>query len=640
MSKLNLQKNLNKEQYKAVTNINGVVQVNSVAGSGKTRVLTYRIAHMIKQGINPSNILVTTFTKKSAKEMKERLSKLLPKKYVSSLIMGTFHSIGYKILKHEYKKLDHPLKGFDLLYGSPQTWLIKDILKDFDIETTKTYNASYFKGKIKKLKQKLKSPESQLAHLLGGDLSDQEKELLEVYDEYEKRKTKKGKIDFSDMLYKLYNLMLEYPEIKKSYQERFKYILVDEAQDNNYSQYELIKLLGKPENNIFIVGDDDQSIYGFRGARPDKFIDFENNFDDNITMINLETNYRSVLYVINSANKLIKNNNHRIRKEAKSSKKGSKKQRPYYIKADDEDHEAEIVADSIQELQNHGESLEDTAILFRTNAQARALEDALISKGIPYVVFNSISFYERSEIKDLIAYLRLAYNTDNDNALERVINKPSRYLGKKFMQKLTKESMKRNISLYEALEYIEVKNYQRRGANKFRDCIEEIQVCMKKSNNVGQLFKDIREIIEYDEYINKKNGGEEDNDKLENLKSLTCAGERFNKVRDFLKHVSVILQAKHNDVDAVKLMTVHKSKGLEFNNVFLVGMSDGVLPHNHAIEGTEEDIEEERRLTYVAITRAKKFILATSPREYQGNRSTTSQFIYDADFKRFDLDKE
>lgn len=620
---------LNTSQLKAVQSVNGIVQVNATAGSGKTRVLTYRIAHMIKNlNINPESILVATFTKKVAEEMEERLGNLILKKEINAITMGTFHSIGYRILKTEYKNLNHKLQNFELINGAPVKWLVKEILNDLNVQTNDSYNENLFIHEINDLKLNLVSPDQYFVKFLLGEITDHERRVYDVFNEYEKRKAAKNQIDFNDMLYQTYHLFLQHPEILEKYQDKIKYILVDEAQDNNKAQYELIKMLAEKNRNIFLVGDDDQSIYGFRGARPEEFINFKEEYPE-LVMINMEENYRSQPAILEAANNLISYNKVRIEKQLKAFRKET--ETPKFNIYADEDKEAEQIANQILDNNKAGRAFNDMAIIYRMNSQSRALEDQLIQNDIPYIVCNGISFYERSEVKDLIAYLKLAVDTKDNESFKRIINVPSRYLGKAFIDETTRIANIRKTSMFDAIQYVNVG----RTFNivNFKNAIHTIKIAIKDAFNVGEIINVIINTIGYNSYLKKENGNEEDNVRLENVNSLIKVASRYNSVKNFLQHVDKVTSTKHNNIDAVKLMTIHKSKGLEFPIVFIVGVSNNILPHKHAIQ--DDNIEEERRLAYVGITRAKDKLYVSSISKYQGLITETSTFIFEANLEQY-----
>lgn len=646
MGKIDLN-NLNPSQRLAVETIEGPVQLCSTAGSGKTRVLTYRIAHMIQNcGIDPQNIFVGTFSKKAAIEMKERLETLISKQEIKELTMGTFHGIGYRILKDEYTISQNPMRDFELLQGPAVKWFVRQIMDDLKIQVTDSYNENLFVHEIAKLKREIISPEQYMINLFVTP-SEHVQNVARVYEAYEARKEQKHLIDFDDMLYRLYFMFFENPKILAKYQSLYKYILVDEAQDNNKAQYELIKMLGAPDYNVFIVGDDDQSIYKFRGAEPQQFISFKDDYQD-VKIVNLQDNYRSLPHILDAANKLIKNNKVRMPKELVPFRKAEKVEKVQYVRVDDENKEAEFIANDITEQENSGRSLNDMIILYRTNAQARAIEDELVSNAIPYIVFNGISFYERAEVKDLVAYLKLALDTNDNESFKRIINKPNRFLGAKFIEQVESISKRRKISYFDALDYVDVYPRIRTNVEIFQNVINIIrrEISQMKVNfkNVGNILETVRINSDYDVWLKKENGDEEDNVKLENINALGQTATRFKSVTEFVKYVDLVANARKDDsIPTVKLMTIHKAKGLEYPMVYMAGMVEGVLPHSRALDDvTGDSVEEERRLAYVALTRAQDRALITSPRSYMGKDKNQSRFINEAELEEFipEIDEE
>ena len=621
--RINYEKELNKSQLECIQTLDGYIKCAAGPGSGKTRVLIYKLHYMIKEcGINPKNILVATFTKKAATEMKERLYKIINEKELTDLYIGTFHSLEYRILKHEYMLLDDPMANFELLSGPPVKWLIKEILNELKITTTDKYNESTFEHEIGKLKMELISPECLLMDFLLETPTKEQKDLMKVYEEYEKRKKEKKLIDYNDMLYQLYNLFIQHPDILEKYQNKFHYIMVDEAQDNAHHQYELINLLMAKHNNVFIIGDSDQSIFGFRGAKPEKFINFNNN--ENVININLEENYRSLPFITDAANNLIQNNKIRLEKKIIPFRTGEGKIE--LNNYSDEDIEAQHISQMIQNLIKEGFTYKDIIIIHRINAQSRSIEDALMMDSIPYIS-NGMSFYERTEIKDILGYLKLAYDFNDNEAFERIYNKPTRYLGKVFLENVKKESKIKGINYFEALNYIDNTYRGKNTITEFKKSINEIRdMINKKNNSVGEIINFIRTITKYDEYMMKESIDEEDNTKIDNLNALMSHGFKYNNVNKFLKHVNNVLNNKDNN--GVKLSTVHQAKGLELPVVFIIGVSDGLLPHAYSLKSKEESLlEEERRLMYVGITRAKDKLFISSIDSFQNKKLKPSMFL-------------
>lgn len=634
--KNNLLEGLNDEQRIAVESIEGPIQVISIAGSGKTKVLTSRTANMVNNHkINPDNILIATFTKKAADEMRERLTSLMNKNDIDRLMLGTFHSIGYKILRSEYTIMNHKLKGATLLQGNAAIWLMEEAIKNVvgkkELDSG-AYEPGIILAKIANYKMDLKTADDILliCNLQGDNLDDYEENVLKIYREYEKLKDQKCLLDFDDMLFKTYKLFVENPKVLQKYQNQIQYLLIDEAQDNNMAQYELVKMLAEPQNNVFIVGDDDQSIYSFRGAKPEEFIGFEKSFE-NVNKISLIYNYRSTQAILDAADNLISYNKNRIAKSLVSGFNPEKTVLPSFIQTDDEEQEGIVIADKILEFSD-SKRFKDMAIIYRTNSQSRALEDALLQNSIPYTILNGTSFYERAEIKDMIAYLNLAYNNNDDKSLERIINKPSRYIGKVFMNNLKQTAKAKKCSLFEALPYVEASNGVKNNVKSFISKINKVSDELSTGKNVGQIISDLIESIEYRSYLSSNEENEKDNSKIENLDALCTAADKYDNCKDFLDFIKQMTsKVKKENSDAVKLMTIHKSKGLEFPIVFLAGMSDEVLPNKRAtMENPVAGLEEERRLAYVGITRAKEYLLVTSPEYYQGKYKGISKFIQEA----------
>lgn len=618
----NLFDGLNESQIKAIKAIDGTYQCLACAGAGKTMVLVRRIAYMIKMGINPSNIFISTFTKKAAEEMKQRLVNLISYNDIKKLTIGTFHSIGYKILKKEYAAMNSSLKDMNLLSGKPQFWFLQEIAKELDL---KYYDENTLKLLLKEIisfKNNLIDPIAILTMRTMTNATKEELDIARCYVEYEKRKDENGLIDFDDMIYKLNKLFNQNKSILEKYQNQFKYLLIDEAQDCNKSQYEIMKKIAYPQNNIFIVGDDDQSIYGFRNSDPQQFMNFKNDF--NAKIIELNINYRSLSFITEAANRLISNNYNRINKNMISNLK-SKNKIVHKVFAN-EDNEAEYVASNILKLINSGYSLNDIFILYRTNSQARAMEDACIKNCIPYVISGSISFYDRAEIKDILAYIKFSINNRDDESFLRIINKPSRYLGKTFINKLIEISKIKKITLYESISFVDKTPSQVRNIKNFINNINEIKKYMTNNNDGNNLINEILIKTGYSNYLKQEGQDEEDNIRFENLKSLQITIDKFKNINSFLKYIEKMKNENINDeLQAVKLMTIHKSKGLESKIVFIIGVNENVMPHKNAID--IDNIEEERRLAYVAITRAKEKLFVSSSLSYQKNNTFESRFI-------------
>ena len=591
-----LLKNLNEEQIEAVKHNEGPCLVLAGAGSGKTKVLTNRIAYLIENGVRDYNILAITFTNKAAKEMRDRVYNLVGD--VASFI-GTFHSLGLRIIRENCGYLNLP-SNFSIIDSDDVLTVIKKILKDMNLDT-KQYSPSYIRNRISFIKNQMLS-EMELDKFFNTPI---DKIVVDVYYKYNERLIASAAVDFDDLLLMPVRLFEHNKEILEHYQERYKYILIDEYQDTNPVQYKLSKLLASKYKNIFVVGDMNQSIYAFRQADYHNIVNFEKDYA-NAKTIKLEHNYRSTNNILNAANDVISHNKERKDLRLYSDKGDGPK--ITYLRSYDEKHEISLVIDEINKLYLDGYEPKDVAILYRTNAQSRAIEEVFASKGIPYKIYGSYYFYNRKEIKDLISYLKLIYNDKDEISLRRIINVPKRGIGDSAIKDIELRANLNQCSMYDALES--------KKELEFKDIIESIK---KTSENLS-----LTELI--DEVLDKSGMKKEledshlieDETRLENLmefKSITASyEERTGSVNlgDFLEEISLVSdQANHTeDGNVVTLMTLHSAKGLEFPVVFMVGMEEGIFPHNMSI--MEDNIEEERRLCYVGITRAKEKLYLTN----------------------------
>lgn len=623
-------KTLNDKQQEAVELTDGPILILAGAGSGKTRVLTTKVAYLVlEKEINPYNILAITFTNKAAKEMKERTVKMLGKD-AYGIQISTFHSLGLLILRENYEKLGYD-KNLTILDSDDTLTVIKKILKEKNLDP-KAYNPRAIKNKISSAKNELVSPEEY------GVFANTEYEqiITEIYQKYEKKIKTNNSVDFDDLLILPIKLFKKHPEILQKYQERFKYLLVDEYQDTNEAQYILIKMLSAKYKNICVVGDIDQSIYGFRGANYRNILNFEKDYP-NANVILLEENYRSTSNILNVANDIIKNN--KKRKEKKLWTKNEEGLKIKYHRSYDEQDEAHYVMDRIKRLINSGEEKEGIAVLYRTNAQSRNMEEALLRENIPYKVVGSFYFYNRKEIKDLISYLKLIYNQNDDVSLMRVINVPKRQIGPKTIENLAVKAATNGTSMYEAIDS---------GKElEFKKIIENIK---KQSEDIS--LTDLVDLILKESGMKRELENEktlEAEVRLENLeefKSITKNFEENNGIislEEFLMEISLVsdIEEHKNNTDVVTLMTIHSAKGLEFNHVFIIGLEEGIFPHTNCMDSADE-IEEERRLCYVAVTRAKQTLTLVNAkrRMLYGNTNTNppSRFIEEIDKKYLDSD--
>ena len=621
--------NLNDKQKEAVLYINGPMLVLAGAGSGKTKVLTNRIANLIDNGISPANILAITFTNKAAKEMKDRVFNLIGND-AYMIQISTFHSLGLKILKENYEKLGYD-KNFVVIDSDDALTVIKKIMKDMNL-SPQYYNAKNIRNKIGSAKNELMDLQS-FANL------EYDKNIVKVYEKYLEKLKLNNSVDFDDLLILPIRLFREYPSVLESYQERYKYILIDEYQDTNECQYIFSKMLAKKYKNIFVVGDNDQAIYAFRGANYKNILNFEKDYPDCKTIL-LEENYRSTKTILNAANSVIKNN--KLRKDKNLWSNNEEGELIKYIRTDGEKEEADYVAKEIKKLISEGVNPVDIAVLYRTNAQSRVMEEACLKNNIPYKIIGSFYFYNRKEIKDLICYLRLINNYKDDVSLLRVINVPKRKIGEKTIDNISNVALVNNSCLFDAInsgKELEFKNLILDLKEKCENLslTEMVELVLDKSGMKQELENE----KSLDSEIRLEN--------LEEFKSITKNYEEEYGVislDDFLNEISLVSDmSEHQDGNnKVSLMTVHSVKGLEFDDVFVIGMEEGIFPHYNAInEGTNSAIEEERRLCYVAITRAKKklWLLNAKKRMLFGNTQVNppSRFMDEIDSKYVDSEK-
>jgi len=618
---MELLKNLNKEQIEAVKTIDGPVLVMAGAGSGKTKVLTTRIAYLIEEGIPSYNILAITFTNKAAAEMRDRVSNLIGD--VSSFI-GTFHSLGVRIIRENHDILGLP-NNFTIIDSDDTNTIIKKLLKEMNLDS-KQYSSSYVRNRISFIKNQMLT-DGELDRLFNTPM---DKVVVEVYHRYNNKLKTSASVDFDDLLLLPVNLFKERKDILEYYQDKYRYILIDEYQDTNPVQYKLSVMLSNKYKNIFVVGDMNQSIYAFRQADFRNISNFEKDFKG-AKVIKLEHNYRSTNNILSAANEVIKHNTER--KDLKLFSDNGDGVKIKYMRAYDEKHEIALVIDEIKHLLSEGYKNEDIAILYRTNAQSRAIEDVFLAKGIPYKVFGSYYFYNRKEIKDLISYLRLIYNPHDEISLRRVINTPKRGIGESAIAAIEERAKQQNISMFDALET--------RKELEFKEIIEDL---IKRSESLS-LTELIDEVLERSGMKKELESSKalEDEIRLENLmevKSITASFEERTgsaNLGDFLEEVSLIADISNHteDGDVVTLMTLHSAKGLEFPVVFLVGMEEGLFPHNMSL--MENNLEEERRLCYVGITRAKERLYLTNAKRRmlygKENMNIPSRFISEIDEK-------
>ena len=636
--------NLNTSQLESTLQMNGPMIVIAGAGSGKTRVLTYKIAYLITQGVDPFNILSLTFTNKAAKEMKERITKIVGDE-AKNLWMGTFHSVFAKILRIEAHKIGYTA-NFTIYDSDDSQKLVNRIIKELNLDKD-IYKHKLVFSRISSMKNNFISDidYKKNEELIFSDKISNQPKFHMIYTEYVNRCFKAGAMDFDDLLLKTNELLSNYPETLSKYQNIFKYILVDEYQDTNHSQYLIVKALSDKFQNICVVGDDAQSIYSFRGANISNILNFQNDFQDS-KIFRLEQNYRSTKNIVNAANSLIKNNQNRLEKNIWTDNESGEKISVNRLLTDGE--EGRFVASSIFEAKmQHQLKNNDFAILYRTNAQSRSFEDALRKKNIPYRVFGGLSFYQRKEIKDVLAYLKLIVNINDEEALKRIINFPPRGLGQTTVNKISIESNKRNISDYKFIKDYSKDSevFNKSTKNKLYEFMVLIE-SLKIKNEVTNVFEMTKEVLKKSglyKYFN-------DDESIDGINRIQNIEELLNGIKDFVdndvseeKTVSSFLQSvalitdqdnDEQDLNKVQLMTVHLAKGLEFPYVYIVGMEENLFPSAMNLNSRNE-LEEERRLFYVALTRAeKKVFLSYVLSRYRWGKlidSEKSRFIDEID---------
>ncbi len=620
--------NLNEEQKKAVLKTEGPILILAGAGSGKTKVLTTKIAYLIEEcGVSPYNILAITFTNKAAKEMSDRLFNLVGLKAKNAQV-STFHSFGVKILRNHYKELGYD-KNFIIMDSDDSLSIIKKILKSKDLDP-KSYNPNGIRNQISNCKNEMMSAKDYQKFALG----DYEKVVYEVYKEYEKTLKDNNSLDFDDLLLLPIKLFKENKDILEEYQDRFQYILIDEYQDTNEPQYVLTRMISEKHKNICCVGDEDQSIYSFRGANYKNILNFEKDYK-NAEVIKLEQNYRSTSNILDAANCVIKHNKERKDKVLWSNK--GKGEKISYYRAFNGIDEAQYVTREIKKLINDGIDYQNIAILYRTNAQSHTLEEELLKESIPYRIIGGVGFYSRREIKDVLAYLRLIYNYKDNISLLRVINVPKRGIGTKTISNLIEKANNENKSIFEVIDS---------GKElAFKKLIEGLKK-ESESLTLTELLDRVLEVTGIkQEYIDEKTL--EADIRLENLEELKTVTKTFENregivsLEDFLLEVSLVTDVNEYDKDPnkVSLMTVHSVKGLEFDYVFITGLEEGLFPHINSLLSSNE-LEEERRLCYVAITRAKEKLFIVNARSRilfgKDTANVPSRFINEIDKELLD----
>jgi DNA helicase-2/ATP-dependent DNA helicase PcrA len=640
---------LNPEQKAAVQQIKGPVMIIAGAGSGKTRVITYRVAHLIRNGVDSFNILVLTFTNKAAREMRERINNLVGTE-AKNIWMGTFHSVFAKLLRVEADKIGYP-NNFTIYDTDDSKSVLRAILKEMNLDD-KLYNVNFVLNRISAAKNNLVSWQEyqQNEQIQADDLSSGRGLLGTVYQNYVTRCFRAGAMDFDDLLFKTNELLKISPDVLNKYQHKFKYLMVDEYQDTNFSQYLIVKKLAAVNENICVVGDDAQSIYAFRGANIQNILNFEKDYPD-LKVFKLEQNYRSTQNIVNVANSIIANNKEQLKKNVFSEKENGDKIK--VMRAFSDNEEGKLVAEAIMfDRTSKGMKWHDFAILYRTNAQSRSMEEALRKMGTPYKIYGGLSFYQRKEIKDLIAYFRLTFNPNDEEALKRVINYPRRGIGDTTVDKIIVSADQNKITPFEVIlnpaKFLDGRTSASVG--NFATMIQSFQVITKTLSayeaalHIAQhsgLLKDLYE----DKSVEGLNRYENIQELLNGIKEFSEREDIEEKGLDvFMQDIALLTNDdndKNKDADTVSLMTIHSSKGLEFPQVFVVGLEENLFPSQMSLN-SRTDLEEERRLFYVATTRAEnKLTLSYATSRFKFGTLIScepSRFLDEIDARYLELD--
>lgn len=653
--KLSYLDNLNEVQRQAVTKTEGPVMVLAGAGSGKTRVLTYRIAFLIEQGIDPFNILALTFTNKAAREMKNRIAKIVGESLARSLWMGTFHSIFARLLRFEADKIGYP-SNFTIYDMDDSRNLLKSIIKEMKLDD-KVYKPNLVQRRISAAKNGLIGPvEYQSDSSIYNDDVQAKKPLLgKIYATYQKRCFQAGAMDFDDLLFKTNILLKKHSEVLLKYQDKFRYILVDEFQDTNFAQSNILKMLAARHENICVVGDDAQSIYAFRGANIQNILKFKSLYSD-ATVFKLEQNYRSTQTIVEAANQIIKQNKDQLQKKVWTD--NDQGDRIKLIKCLSETEEGNFIAEEILSIKSNNSITEEAfAILYRTNAQSRAIEESLRRKNISYRIYGGLSFYQRKEIKDLLAYCKMCVNPNDEEAFKRILNYPARGIGQTTREKITIAASEEGISPWNLVMNLEdahliINSGTKRKILDFRDKIRSFQI-MAQEKDAYELANHIASStgILREHFTDKSPEGVS---RYENLQELLSGIKEFTEIEvqedelevnnprsigKFLEDVALLTDvdnkdAKDDDQPKVSMMTIHSAKGLEFPYVFIAGMEEDLFPSQMSVN-SRADLEEERRLFYVALTRTeqKAFLSFASTRFRYGNLNycEPSRFLSEID---------
>jgi DNA helicase-2/ATP-dependent DNA helicase PcrA len=616
---MNILDNVTESQKEAIIHIDGPLLVIAGAGSGKTRVITRRVGYLVEQGTAPANILSITFTNKAANEMKERLGEFLD---LRGMWVSTFHAMCSRILRNEIEQMGFT-KNFSIYDTADQKKCITAVMNELNLDTT-NWRPGSVAASISNAKNELLSVE-EFSKYKSGYYNDV---VSKVYTKYQKYLEANNALDFDDLLFKVVHLFKNFPEVLEKYQDKFRYILIDEYQDTNHAQYTITQLLAQRYENICATGDPDQSIYGWRGANIRNILNFENDYPETKT-VRLEQNYRSTKNILHVASEVIKNN--QSRKPKSLWTENDEGNRVRVIHCEDENIESREIAANISEFIKNGNTYSDIAVFYRTNAQSRVLETCMLKEGIPYSIVGSVEFFKRKEIKDILSYLKLCSNPDDDLSFERIVNVPPRGIGPTTIRRLREWMTLHNTNLLEAISSVqeipEIKGKSTRAVKDFWNIISKLYKL--PTYPVMEFVKQIIGKTGYLDYLEQSYEGDSE-ERLENVEELVNAASEYDNsnpdgsLQGFLEEVALIsdIDKWDDQTDTVTLMTLHAAKGLEFPVVFIAGLEEGLLPHSQS-KDSDDDIEEERRLCYVGITRAQKdlFLIHTRYRAKFGQRS-------------------
>lgn len=631
---------LNENQKLAVQHEDGACCVVASAGSGKSTVLVSRVQYLIESGVNPNGILTFTFTKKAGEELKEKLQNQLGDK-AKGVTVGTFHSVYYAILRdYQARKDGFGSRKLDL---APDWWkekTVTEIMNKMYIPKEVELDAKSVLSIISDLKNNLKSQHDRFD--LPDNMQFMEEIIGEIYLQYEAKKDAENKIDFEDMIFKVYQAFKEDNSFLQIYRNKFQYISIDEFQDSNTLNDAVVSLMVNDKKNIFVVGDPRQSIYAFLQSRVDIILDFQKRWD--ARLIELDINYRCSKDIVESSNNLISHSKQTIGGDAKANKPSNVK--PTLFTSESEFDEASAVAREIEQIVSEGKyDYKDITILYRTNASSQPFEDEFMESEIPYIVIGSLTFYDRREIKDIVSYLQLAKNPHNDEAMLEIINRPNRFLGKVFIGEITDYARGRQCSIYSALKQSPLCSQWRykKGTSELVSIINELSNLHKQEKSITEIISTMQELASYGEFLQKESKPDAYSDKLENIETLIASTSKFQSLDKFLEYVDLMKEKQkeeenNKDSNKVKLMSIHKSKGSEFPIVFIAGVSYKQLPFYREQYADSLNMEEERRLMYVAMTRAEDLLYVSNIKSYRGDKVRVSPFIREMKIHKRDKD--